>query len=433
MVKREIDLGKLYQPQLNCQQMLAHRASERYILYGGAKGGGKTAFGINEGIQLSLEYPGNRGFMGCRDGTDFKRNALGQVFKFLPAELYAPPLGGHNKQEQCFRLINGSVIYYGGVGSEAEARQKISNMPELGWVFIDQAEQISENQFLLLDGQLRLSLPGIRYKVLLTANPDPGWLRKRFIEDDLPDHRFIPAKPGDNPFLPPDYKEKLLEIWPEDMVRALIEGDWDVPGVNYLFPYQQIREAINRELPASGITVGGLDVAEFGESRTVFVARQGNKVLHIESWAHMDTEFSAGMVAELFRKWKLVVLNIDSIGKGGEVFVLLNRDGYKVRKVIVSEASSRDIYVNKRAEYYGMLAKRFEMGEIDIPDNSQLASQLASIKYKYKGTKLQIESKGLARKRGVKSPDFADALMLAFISSEGGQMAHAYLRGRQIW
>ena len=426
-----IDLKARYDPSKNKQQWLAHQVLERFVLYGGAKGGGKTAFGLNEGIRLSLDYPGNRGFMGCRDGTDFKRNAFGQLLKFLPSELYESP-GLHHKTDQYFRLRNGSLIYYGGIGSEAEAERKINNMPELGWVFIDQAEEISEHQFLKLDGQVRLVLPGIRYKVILTANPDPGWLRERFIANSYPDHRYIAALPKDNPFLPPDYEERLRELYPAEMVRRLVEGDWDVPMTDVLIPYTDIRGAIERQMPEKGEAVGGLDVAEFGESKTVFIARRGNKVVDIQSWAHMDTEFSAGVVAELIRKHKLLCLNIDTIGKGGEVYVLLKND-FRVRAINASEkAVKEDRYINQRAEHYGNLARRFEMGEVSLPDNAQLASQLASLKKKYVKNRLQIESKELMRRRGLKSPDFADALMLAFIPYTVEREISIYRRGVRV-
>jgi len=430
---RVIDLGKLYDPSKNKRQMIAHQASERYILYGGAYGGGKTAWLISEAIRLSLMTSGNRGFLGCKDGTDFKRNALLQLLKFLPPELYAPPLGVHHQSDQYFKLINGSYIYYGGLGNDAEAVKLISNMPELGWFGIDQAEEITENQFLLLTGRLRLNLPGIKYKGLLTANPDPGWLRNRFIEQDKPDHLYIPALPKDNPFLPDGYEEKLREIYPAEMVRRLMEGDWDIPGIDYLIPYSLIRDAVNREMPAAGVKVAGVDVSRYGDDQTVFLIRQGNKVLDIVAWSHMDTAFSAGRVADLIREWKPLVTNIDSIGVGAGVFDPLRAEGFAVREVNVAEkASDETQYLNKRAEYYKKLAKRFEMGEISLPDHASLASNLASLKYKYVKTKLQIESKEVARARGEKSPDFADALMLAFIDGGNSQEVTAYVDGVKV-
>ena len=435
-----------YDPSVNKQQWLAHQAEEMYLLYGGAYSGGKTAMGINEGIALSLEYPGNVGFMGCRDGTDFKRNAMNQLLKFLPVDLYTTreytdksgqrvrAEGVHHQSDQYFKLLNGSVIYYGGLGNDAEAVKKISNMPELGWFFIDQAEDITENQFLLLCGRMRLSLPGIKRRAILTANPSPGWLRTRFISEAREDYRYIPALPGDNPFTPADYVKNLKRDYTPERVKQLLEGDWDVEGIDQLIPYIGIRDAIERKMPASGSTIAGLDVAEFGGAKTVFCVRQGNKVLDVVSWHHQDTEFSAGTVAELIRKHKLVLLNIDTIGKGGEVYVLLRNNYPCVRSVNVSEQASDPLkWINKRAEYYGKLAKRFENGEIDIPDHADLGAQLVNLRKKYKKASLQIESKELMRKRGEPSPDFADALMLAFIDSNVEQYAHMYVAGRQIW
>lgn len=410
-----IDHKSLYQASKNPKQWEAHQATERYILYGGAYGGGKTAWLINEGIALSIDFPGNRGFLCCKFLTDFRDNALKQLEKFLPPELIAD----HHKTERYFRLINGSVIMYGGLGNDAEAVKAISNLPEFGWFGVDQAEQITEKQFLLLDGRLRLVLPGIKYKVLLTANPEPGWLRDRFIENTFPDHKFIPALPKDNPFLPKDYEEKLKQIYPPEMAKRLLEGDWDVElEGNYLIPYSQIRDAIEREIEPTGDKVIGVDVARYGGDESVCVVRQGDKVIHIEAWAQQDTQFSAGRVARLIREYKPRITNVDSIGIGVGVFDPLKAEGFAVKEINVGESAlDKEIYINRRAEYYGLLAKRFEKGNIDIPDNTKLQSQLSSLKYTYKDTKLQIESKESMRKRGVNSPDYADALMLAFIDS----------------
>lgn len=415
---KSIDLIKLYDPRKNKRQFEAHKSPEKYILYGGAKGGGKTAWLINEGIRLSIKFPGNRGFLGCKIGKDFKDNALKQLEKFLHPDL----ISEHKKVAQQFTLINGSVIMYGGLGNDEEAVQTINNMPEMGWFGIDQAEQITEKQFRLLSGQLRLMLPNIRYKGLLTANPEPGWLRDLFIEQSLPDYKFIPALPQDNPFLPSDYIDSLRSQFPPELVKRLVEGDWDVEiEGNYLIPYRDIRSAIERELEPEGTVIMGVDVSRYGGDETVCIVRQGSKVLHIEGWAHQDTTYSAGRIARLIREYKPSRVNIDTIGLGAGVFDPLKNEGLPVRDINVGErALDKELYVNKKAEYYDLLKKRFIEGNIDIPDNSRLQSQLSSLKYTYKDTKLQIESKESMRKRGIPSPDYADALMLAFINSSSG-------------
>lgn len=411
---RVIDLSQLYDASKNPRQWEFHQATERYILYGGAYGGGKTACLINEGIALSIEFPGNRGFLCCKFLTDFRDNALKQLEKFLPNELIA----SHHKTERYFRLVNGSVIMYGGLGNDAEAIKAISNMPELGWFGVDQAEQITEQQFLLLDGRLRLVLPGIRYKALLTANPEPGWLRERFIEDVLPDHRFIPALPKDNPFLPKDYEKKLLEIYPKALAERLLEGNWDVDteGIS-LIPYKLIREAINCKLEPKGDIVMGVDVAYTGVAETVCLLRQGGKVLHIEAWAGEDTVYSAGRVAKLIRELHPKTTHIENVGVGVGVVDPLRNEGYNISIVYPSApAKNEKIYANKRAENYSRLLKRFEDGEIAIPDNSKLQAQLASLTYRYDTkTRLLITDKQSMRSKGIASPDYADALMLAFI------------------
>ena len=413
---KTVDLDKLYDPSVNPKQKLAHQAPERYILFGGAYSGGKTAWLVNEGIRLSLAYGGNRGWIGCKYLTDFKGNALLQLLKFLPKGL----IKNHHQTDHYIELINGSVIMYGGLGNDIEAETTINNMPSLGWFAVDQAEEITERQFLLLSGRLRLNLPEIRYKGLLTANPDPGWLRDTFIEKSLYDYRYIPSLPKDNPFTPADYEKNLRQRYPEEMVKRLLEGDWDVAtSPNLLIPYSDIRSAINRTLEGKGDKVAGVDIAREGGDETVFIVRQGDKVLHIESWAKEDTQYSAGRIGRLIRQFTPEITNIDSIGVGAGAFDPLKNEGYAVAEINVGErALDHEIYLNRRAEYYNSLAKKFRDGSIDIPDDTKLQSQLASIKYDYTNTRLRIWSKERLKKDGHKSPDYSDALMLCFINSD---------------
>jgi hypothetical protein len=71
--------------------------------------------------------------------------------------------------------------------------------------------------------------------------------------------------------------------------------------------------------------------------------------------------------------------------------------------------------VNLKAELYWALRERFRQGDIAGVVDQVTISQLASLRYGHdRRNRVEIESKEDARKRGVKSPDRAEALMLAF-------------------
>ena len=237
-----IDLSKLYKPF--SQQVKAHTSPERFILYGGAFGGGKTIWLVNEAIQLSLDYPGNYGYFCRHELPAFRRSVLIELEKFIHPQI----LEQHHQTENYFRFKNGSHIFYGGLGDDRAGLARLSSMT-LGWFAIDQAEETTEIHFNMLAGRLRLLVPKIRYKGLLTCNPAPGWVKQKFVEQKLEDHVFIQSLPKDNPYLPEDYESGLRKIYPPEWVKAMLEGSWDaLEGGNFLFRYSDLRKAVNREV-----------------------------------------------------------------------------------------------------------------------------------------------------------------------------------------
>jgi len=415
MVKT-IDLRRFYKP-FN-QQTKAHTASERFVLYGGAVGGGKSVWGCNESLQLSLECAGNVGYMCRQELTSFMRTTLLTFERYLPSGIVSQ----HHQTENYYRLVNGSLIFYGGLGDDRKAIDRLKSM-ELGWFFIDQAEETSESHFFLLASRLRLRAPNVRYKGLLTANPAPGWVKHRFIEQKLEDHIFIPSLPKDNPFLPKDYETSLRKLYPDELVKQLLEGDWDaLEAGNYLFKYADIKEAIDREVDIedSEPNIIGQDIARFGDDSSVSIIRRGKKVEWVDRWAKTDLMHTTGKVVNLIDRFKPPVVNLDAIGLGSGVYDRLQELGYnQVRAVNVAEAAqgeNKEKFANLRAEIYKNLSDKFENGEISIPDDLGLVAQLSSIKYKFNSRgQLQMESKEEMKRRGIKSPDCADALALAFM------------------
>lgn len=420
------------------KQQEAHDAKEKYLLYGGAVGGGKSFWLCAEAIRNSVYIPKNMGYMCRYELDDFRRTVLPTLEAMLPQSI----IKNHHKTERFIELKNGSRIYYGGLredrtaGGISEAPVKSMN---LGYFCVDQAEEISERGFLWLASRLRHIPEGYNFKTMplrgfLTSNPQQGWLRTRFIENKFDNHRFIPALPKDNPYLPPDYESDLRKIYPESMIRQLLDGNWDVDETgNYLFPYALIRKATLNDIQPEGMRVAGVDIARYGLNKSVYILRQGGKVLRIEYWAKQDTVDSAGIIARYAREDKPDMINIDAIALGAGVYDQLSHEGvFNVNEVNVGmKALESDIYRNRRAEYYHSLAKLFEEGLIQIPNDDYLLADLAKIKYEFKEGKMRIQSKEVLEREEKGSPDFADALMLSFIGGvdSEGVVENTYLAG----
>jgi len=115
---------------------------------------------------------------------------------------------------------------------DLEQTDKLKSM-NLGWYGIDEASEADEDRFNMLNTRLRLALPGIRRYGLLASNPEPGWLKDRFVDPQLlgqrkEDHIFIQALPTDNPHLPLDYIESLRRDLPPLWRLKYLDGSWEV-------------------------------------------------------------------------------------------------------------------------------------------------------------------------------------------------------------
>ena len=104
------------------------------------------------------------------------------------------------------------------------------------------------------------------------------------------------------------------------------------------------------------------------------------------------------------------------IGIGYNFALHLKDHGYRVTQINVGAAPrDREKYANAKAEYYWGLRERFEAGAVVGITDETTIGQLAGIRYAPNSRgQTTIESKEAARKRGVHSPDRAEAVMLAF-------------------
>lgn len=164
--------------------------------------------------------------------------------------------------------------------------------------------------------------------------------------------------------------------------------------------------------------VVGVDPARFGKDRTSIIRRCGRDAHDIEYYSGKDTMEVAGICANILRSEVVDRMFIDIGGLGAGVVDRLRELGYgaKVAGINFGErALKSERYNNKRSEIWGEMAKWFKEGGCSIPDSDELHSDLIGPSYGYDSSgRMKLESKDDMMKRGVRSPDGADALALTF-------------------
>ena len=157
-----------------------------------------------------------------------------------------------------------------------------------------------------------------------------------------------------------------------------------------------------------GIDVAGSD----GGDETYAVIRQGTQIVAMEGWTLRDPLTEVNKFLYPFKN-RIVEVNIDTIGVGLNFKPRLEALGYPCNGVNVGESSDdTDIYSGLKAQLYWKLRELFEEGKIHGLTDELAISQLSSIRWRSNlHGKIVIESKDEMKKRGVKSPDRAEAIM----------------------
>jgi hypothetical protein len=170
----------------------------------------------------------------------------------------------------------------------------------------------------------------------------------------------------------------------------------------------------------------GVDVARFGDDASVIRFRQGRDARSIPpiKLRNIDTMALAARIADESARYKVDAIFVDGGGVGGGVVDRCRQIGLKVTEVQFGGRSDRAQvdqdrpvgYANKRAEIWGAMRDWLPGGAID--NDPELIADLIGIEYGYVlrdgRDAIQLERKEDMKRRGLASPDNADALALTF-------------------
>ena len=218
----------------------------------------------------------------------------------------------------------------------------------------------------------------------------------------------------------PTYVDEMRQLGEDShLYQAKVLGRFPSVGNDSLYPPALLEKACENDLP--GIDDGGYggDVARFGDSETALYRNRGGVVRRVYTARHQSTTKTAEEFSEQVKRPRVGALPtyIDADGIGGGVVDQMQASGVPVlefRGGMPARDSER--FANRRAEVYWLFREAMEAGEVDLdPDDKELLAQLGRMRWKQDGRgRVAIESKDDMRKRGIRSPDRADAAVMAF-------------------
>lgn len=250
----------------------------------------------------------------------------------------------------------------------------------------------------------------------------------------------------DNPLVTGDFIRDIAKTYGEtsNVYRVRVLGEFALHEDDTLIAAELVDAAMVRDIavdPASGL-VYGLDVARFGDDRTVLCKRRGNVVLEFKSWSGADLMQTVGKVMNEAASDRPDVILVDSIGLGAGVSDRLrelsgtrNLD-FDVRDVNVSESPAMAGSAAKlRDELWLQVRDWLTARACKLPKDDDLRQELVSPRYGFLSNgKIKVEGKKEMKRRGLRSPDMADALCLSFageVAGVGGR-ASGWIKGKAL-
>lgn len=205
-------------------------------------------------------------------------------------------------------------------------------------------------------------------------------------------------------------------------VMAHILGMFPPGGINAILTADEVRAAMHRNPTPDQYHWAqarlGVDVARFGDDRTVIFPRQGNASWMPKVLRNADTNQVAAVVAQMAGERRSELEIIDDTGHWGHgVYDQLKAAGRQPIAVQFHAPALDSRYKNRRVEGWMRMADAIKAG-LALPNIPELIPELTLITYTFDNGKFALEDKDMLKKRLGWSPDIADALALTFMHPE---------------
>lgn len=217
------------------------QSQKRYIVMKGSAGSGKSVDTAQHYILRLMSDPG-RNLLCVRKSDVTNRDSTfaelhGAIFRMF-GEQYKKYWYINSSDMRLECIANHNQIFFRGVNDEKQ-REKLKSIAvkrgKLTDVWIEEATELTQNDFEIIDDRLRGELPkGQFYQIRLTFNPvsSSHWIKKHFFDRADPDVFTHHSTYKDNRFIDDAYyrrMERRKEVDP-DGYRIYGLGEWGEVG-----------------------------------------------------------------------------------------------------------------------------------------------------------------------------------------------------------
>jgi len=306
---------------------------------------------------------------------------------------------------------------------------------------VDEGSGVSDSIFQAVDGALTTE----GAQIVMAGNPTQlaGYFHRAFHEGRSQWYN-IAISSLDSPRVDASYGPGMAAKWgaDSDIFRVRVLGEFPLAETTSFIRLDVVESAIKRFEAAEGEAEGtcelGVDVARFGDDETVFVVRRGYRVTHIERRHGWDTMQTAGRSVQIAKEFECATVSVDDTGVGGGVTDALRQnlpDAVRLNPCNFG-GEGDEHYHNATGVMWGFLKDGLRGGLREFPNEADLIGQLTTRRFSLtpKG-KIVLERKEDMKKRGLPSPDIADAVALAFAGSSlaAAPAAGVSIEGNKNW
>lgn len=415
------------------------------ILFGGAKGGGKSFLGCSLIFGDALIYPGTHYFIARKELNDLRKFTIPSVHEvFSKWGLKVEDYASFNGQDNCFNLTNGSKVFL--IACKHEPSDPLferfgSMQMTRGWIEEGgEVEESAKANLWLSIGRWKNDEYKLKKKLLTTANPKKGWMKREFVDPfkagTMPKGRkYIQSFATDNTYLSKDYLETLRTEKNSIRRQRLWEGNWDYEeDQDSLVLSDALTDTFSNTIDKDNNKYLIVDVARKGVDSTIFSYWEGLVLYKIEKFVKQDTFETEQKIKDRSAAERIpfshIMIDEDGIG-GGVVDHLFGVKGFvansspiptgteiRMRKAKVSHSFVPKInFANLKAQCGYKLAEYINEHKIafQVPEyRDVLIEELTALlrqKDADQESKLQLKPKDLVKMDLGRSPDIGDTII----------------------